>query len=614
MYFSQDTPTTQLVIGKLFLSQPIKRKKVVANMLQDVRAIKANSSTSSYQQQFQQQVDNNFVDPSRMSLADLAMLPSCLSQLQNHCFNLYPNQQQNLIKTEKAFIFGGSEPLDYIYIFKNNGDEANNIPAHWHYVGLGLSDIHNYSLLYFNDLLLRQQYPSYAHTMQALEPIYPLPIHGPELNDERLSGFGFELTFRIKCNSLDDWNQNKPPKWPCNIMQALAKYVFQSKNVFSVGDHVAWQVPLSASTFNKNEDTNINEIDDDRDSIIEHMLMTLDPQLKSSKTSLGLVKFIQLVGVTQDELQAAREWNVKGILDIMRENSETGGEYLITDMSRGANIFQLNPDYRDRVDDSIKEAGSDMTIISAKHKYSSRKPIWYIAVEKQQQSTSSYDYNNHNNTNSEDDLEPPIESQQLLQDQHQEQQNDQDYDNNYAGHSLVGGVERGNLLNMPKVDRSTANNDDDIPMRCSSRMSYESESALKIENAELAENRLYDQIYILLSLESAKLLPVALSGRLAHKKAFTYKTSKGDLCTTLIPQGSGVESLVSPERPYVRKGPWLQIYISDELRSSMMSKIKEDFNRNLNENSLILPKNYAWPEHKLYITVVRDEKDISDTD
>jgi hypothetical protein len=45
-------------------------------------------------------------------------------------------------------------------------------------------------------------------------------ISGPETP----SGFGFELTFRLKREP----GETAPPTWPAAVMQALAKYVFQS--------------------------------------------------------------------------------------------------------------------------------------------------------------------------------------------------------------------------------------------------------------------------------------------------------------------------------------------------------------------------------------------------
>lgn len=38
------------------------------------------------------------------------------------------------------------------------------------------------------------------------------------------SGFGFELTFRLKKSP----DETAPPTWPATLMQSLAKYVFTS--------------------------------------------------------------------------------------------------------------------------------------------------------------------------------------------------------------------------------------------------------------------------------------------------------------------------------------------------------------------------------------------------
>lgn len=40
----------------------------------------------------------------------------------------------------------------------------------------------------------------------------------------QVSGFGFELTMRLKKEPTD----KTPPTWPASVMQGLAKYVFQS--------------------------------------------------------------------------------------------------------------------------------------------------------------------------------------------------------------------------------------------------------------------------------------------------------------------------------------------------------------------------------------------------
>ena len=50
-------------------------------------------------------------------------------------------------------------------------------------------------------------------------------------SSEGTSGFGFELTLRLKREE----GETAPPTWPAALMQALARYVFQSENNLCAG-------------------------------------------------------------------------------------------------------------------------------------------------------------------------------------------------------------------------------------------------------------------------------------------------------------------------------------------------------------------------------------------
>lgn len=49
-------------------------------------------------------------------------------------------------------------------------------------------------------------------------------VHNVSKTPDGLSGFGFELTFRL----LKDSSETSPPTWPARLMQSLAKYVFKT--------------------------------------------------------------------------------------------------------------------------------------------------------------------------------------------------------------------------------------------------------------------------------------------------------------------------------------------------------------------------------------------------
>lgn len=117
---------------------------------------------------------------------------------------------------------------------------------------------------------------------------------------EHASGFGFELTFRLRGYSP---SETSPPTWPAELLQSLARYVFSSGNMLCEGDHISWHSPL-----------------DQQESRIQHMLLAPDPQLPAAKSALGSLHFIQIVGVTVEEVSAAQAWNAMGIIKLLRAN------------------------------------------------------------------------------------------------------------------------------------------------------------------------------------------------------------------------------------------------------------------------------------------------------
>lgn len=121
-------------------------------------------------------------------------------------FGIYRDSNPLVISTiNKIWQFPSSnEPLDYIFIYANAGSPAEEVPEHWHYISLGLSDLYGDSRVHVID---------------------------PSISAERVSGLGFELTFRLKRH-----DEVTPPSWPAQLLQQLAKYVFMSRNKFYPGE------------------------------------------------------------------------------------------------------------------------------------------------------------------------------------------------------------------------------------------------------------------------------------------------------------------------------------------------------------------------------------------
>ncbi|KAG2463373.1 SUFU protein, partial [Polypterus senegalus] len=171
------------------------------------------------------------------------IFPPGLQAIYGECRRLYPEQPNPLQVTAIVkYWLGGPDPLDYISMYRNLGDASLNIQEHWHYISFGLSDLYGDNRVH-------------EYTGQ-----------------DSPSGFGFELTFRLKREA----GETAPPTWPAELMQGLARYVFQSENTFCSGDHVSWHIPL-----------------DNSESRIQHMLLTEDPQLQQVQTPFGIVNFLQ---------------------------------------------------------------------------------------------------------------------------------------------------------------------------------------------------------------------------------------------------------------------------------------------------------------------------------
>nr|CAB3266692.1 suppressor of fused homolog [Phallusia mammillata] len=242
--------------------------------------------------------------------------PPGLSAIYQACRQVYQDQQNPLQVTAVIkYWLGGPDPLDYVSMYYNKGDPDRNIPEHWHYITFGFSDLHGDGRVH------------------------------PTGNSSGPSGFGFELTMRLKKESTD----TGPPTWPAELLQALARYVFQSENALYSGDHVSWHAPL-----------------DNSDSRLQHMLMTDDPQLSMINTPTGFISFIQVVGVCSEELKAAQQWNGPGVMELFKSIPLAGGPWLVTDMRRGETIFDLHPSLQDKVDEGIQFSGSNLSGVSAK--------------------------------------------------------------------------------------------------------------------------------------------------------------------------------------------------------------------------------------------------------
>jgi hypothetical protein len=118
------------------------------------------------------------------------------------------------------------------------------------------------------------------------------PAHWHLLTYGLSEAWGFELTFRL-ARSDDD-----PPGWAVNLLANLAAYVLSSGHPFAPGHHIDLRGPIRLGD----------------DTAITAAALAVDPVLGTEP-----VEFLQVVGLTADELELCRAWRTEAVLDLLRQ-------------------------------------------------------------------------------------------------------------------------------------------------------------------------------------------------------------------------------------------------------------------------------------------------------
>lgn len=77
------------------------------------------------------------------------------------------------------------------------------------------------------------------------------------------------------------------------------------------------------------------------------------------------MSFVQIIGVTSEELQAAQHWNGLGIVNLLK-TSRGCGPWLLTDTRRMHSIMEEDPTVAEKVQSGIEREGSNLSGVSAK--------------------------------------------------------------------------------------------------------------------------------------------------------------------------------------------------------------------------------------------------------
>jgi len=213
---------------------------------------------------------------------------------------LYGDREPKHYGTLIKWTLGGPDPLDGISAYKRTD--------HWHFVSYGLTELHD-----------------------------------KESEDREVSGYGFELTFRLRCRPEDP----DPPAWALNFLQNLARYVFQTGNVFAAGHHMTLNGPIAL----------------DQKTDITAVLFVDDPELPAIDSSNGRLSFVQIVGITDDELHAVQAWDTLRFAESLKATTPL----LLTDLERPSLL--ADPKTAAAIAEATERDGSSMAelLVSTAH-------------------------------------------------------------------------------------------------------------------------------------------------------------------------------------------------------------------------------------------------------
>lgn len=126
------------------------------------------------------------------------------------------------------------------------------------------------------------------------------------------NGWGYEMTMKLKEKDTESC------MWAIDMMSNLARYTYKTGRFFEPDQYV------------KGSGTSLHI---GTDSLITALLLVNDTEAEPQTSVYGKTEFIQLVGITESEIQAIIDDrnNIPRLIELMKAD---GNEDLVTDMSR----------------------------------------------------------------------------------------------------------------------------------------------------------------------------------------------------------------------------------------------------------------------------------------
>lgn len=135
-------------------------------------------------------------------------------------------------------------------------------------------------------------------------------LWGKDSDDPTTSGFGYELTMRVRRSPADE----TPPQWPYRALIVLAQYVRSGPQELWLGDRIRLA----------------DGVTDDPDGALTTLAVTADPVVAPIETPNGRVAFWQAVALTDTDVEEAK----RSTTDAVLERLAVDNQLLITDPER----------------------------------------------------------------------------------------------------------------------------------------------------------------------------------------------------------------------------------------------------------------------------------------
>lgn len=143
-------------------------------------------------------------------------------------------------------------------------------------------------------------------------------LHAKKSKRADRSGWGFELTFRLASA------ESAPPRWPLDLLQGLASFVYASRNPLTAGAQLDLNGPIHAGSGTK----------------LTAALFDTDAELGELDTPHGRAVYLQLIPVTADEADAVTAWSARGLLDLLPRVTDLARTSLLADPATARRIAE----------------------------------------------------------------------------------------------------------------------------------------------------------------------------------------------------------------------------------------------------------------------------------